>query len=189
MKKQILFFLMVSLMILLTLACAISYEGLQISDDPEPVNPISELIAQQTFEANVTGDPEQGSRAPASGEIQATEAPVVSGSSDANADLSGDNEYLVTGTDFSCICSGSGETVTPSLEINGDQLTAFGHVFDKISENTYKRSYMGYYILDDTRVDQEQHTVIIIKDNGFIAEYYHGEEGSPCCYHTYTLEN
>ena len=185
MRKQI--FLL--LMVLFTIACAISYEGLQISDDPDPVNPISELIAQQTHEANITEDPDQGSQTSDFGETQPTEAPADSSSSAANADLNIDNEYLVTGTDFSCVCSGSGERVKPNLEINGDQLTAFGYVFDKISENTYKRSYMGYYILDGSRVDEEQHTIIILTDNGFVAEYYKGEEGSPCCYHTYTLEN
>ena len=184
MKKQIFLFLI----ILLTLACAISYEGLQISDDPDPVNPISELIAQQTLDANITEDPDQGPQASDLSETLPTESPADSSSSAATADLNSNNEYLVTGTDFTCTCSGSGEKVTPNLGINGDQLSAFGYVFDKISENTYKRSYMGYYILDGTRVDEEQHTIIILTDDGFVAEYYQGEEGSPCCYHTYTLE-
>ena len=81
------------------------------------------------------------------------------------------------------------------LDIKGDQLTYAGNVYDKIAENTYKRSYMGYYILESgegenitqTQVDEERHDVIIITDNGFISEHYQGDEGSPCCYHTFSL--
>lgn len=53
---------------------------------------------------------------------------------------------------------------------------------------------MGYYILVDTpidpqvetRVDEEQHNIIILTKDGFISEHYKGTESSPCCFHTYT---
>ncbi|MDP3450157.1 MAG: hypothetical protein Q8R87_06225 [Anaerolineaceae bacterium] len=46
---------------------------------------------------------------------------------------------------------------------------------------------MGYYILVDTtvdpqvetRVDEEQHDIIILTKDGFISEHYQGTESSP----------
>ncbi|HSM25366.1 MAG TPA: hypothetical protein VK856_10925 [Anaerolineaceae bacterium] len=196
MKKQRIFFLMVSIMISMTLACAIGYEGLQISEDPEPVDPISEMFAQQTFEAVMAEESDQGSQAPAAAEIQATELPVASGSTDAETDIGGNNEYAITAQDFNCICSVDGNNQVIQLKIDGDQLEYAGFLYDKIAENTYKRSFMGYYILESgegenktsTQVDEERHTVIKITDEGFILENYQGDEGSPCCYYTFTKE-
>ncbi|MDO9086144.1 MAG: hypothetical protein Q7U53_08055 [Anaerolineaceae bacterium] len=196
MKKHVAFFLPLFLIIFMTLACAIGYEGLQISDDPEPVDPISELIAQQTFEANIAEVPDQGSQAPVAADNQATEMPVASGSSDAEADLSGANEYSLTAQNFNCICSVDGNNQVVEFKFNGDQLEYAGNQYNKIAENTYKRSFMGYYILESgegenktsTQVDEERHTIIIITDDGFNLENYQADEGSPCCYYTFTKE-
>ena len=196
MKKKILFFLMVSIIISMTLACAIGYEGLQISDDLEPMDPISELIVKQTFEASMAEEPAQESQASTVGENQAPEAPAVSGSSDAEADLSGANEYSLTAQNFNCICSVDGNNQVVEFKFNGDQLEYAGNQYNKIAENTYKRSFMGYYILESgegenktsTQVDEERHTVIIITDDGFNLENYQADEGSPCCYYTFTKE-
>ena len=83
------------------------------------------------------------------------------------------------------------------LDIQDDKLffnltDGTSYEFAKVGPNTYKRSYMGYYILvdsetrEETRVDEEQHSVIILTEDGFVCEYYKGTEGSPCCFHTYT---
>jgi len=84
-----------------------------------------------------------------------------------------------------------------ALDIQDDKLffnlpDGTSNEFVKVGPNTYKRSYMGYYILvdsetgEETRVDEERHDVIILTEDGFISEYYQGTEGSPCCFHTYT---
>lgn len=180
----------------MTLACAIGYEGLQISDDPEPVNPISEMYAEQTFEANMAEDSEQGSQAPAVAETQSIEVPPVSNSSDVESDLSRPNEYSISAQNFNCTCSVDGNNQVVEFKFNGDQLEYAGNQYDKIAENTYKRSFMGYYILQSgegenktsTQVDEEQHVVIILTDDGFNLEHYQADEGSPCCYYTFTLE-
>jgi hypothetical protein len=196
MKKQAAFFLPLFIIIFMTLACAIGYEGLQISDDPEPVNPINELIVQQTFEANMAEEPELESQGSVVGENQAPEAPAVSGSSDAEADLSGANEFSLTAQNFNCTCSVDGNNQVVEFKFNGDQLEYAGNLYDKISENTYKYSFMGYYILESgegenktsTQVDEERHIVIILTDDGFNLEHYQADEGSPCCYYTFTKE-
>ncbi len=116
-------------------------------------------------------------------------------SSDPESSYSEENEYAVSGTSFGCTCSVDGNTMTLSLEIDGDQLTYAGNVYDKIAENTFKRSYMGYYILQSgegedktsTQVDEERHDIIILTDDGFISEHYQGDESSACCFHTFTL--
>jgi hypothetical protein len=195
MKKQAVFSLTLFIMIFLTLACAIGYEGLQISDDPEPIDPISELIAQQTSEANMAVDPEQESQESAEVENQAPVKPVESNSSEVASNLSGANEYAVTAQNFSCTCSVDGNNMLVELKFSGDQLEYAGNVYDKIAENTYKRSYMGYYILESgegenktsTQIDEERHDIIILTEDGFISEHYQGDESSPCCYHTFTL--
>ena len=106
----------------------------------------------------------------------------------------GTNEYSVSAQDFSCICSVDGN-VNVELRVNGDQLEIVDpsggvQVYDKIGENTYKRSWMGYYILtvdgQDTQVDEEKSVVVFLTDTGYVMEHYSGSEGSPCCVHTFT---
>ena len=81
-----------------------------------------------------------------------------------------------------------------SVKCQGDQLF-FGEgegeqVFEKIGENTYKRSWMGYYILvvdgKDTQVDEERSAVIILTNDGYLMEHYQGSNSSPCCVYTFT---
>jgi len=109
----------------------------------------------------------------------------------------GINEYSVSAQDFNCICQVDGN-VNVELRVNGDQLEVIDtngdvQVYDKIGENTYKRSWMGYYIDmtggKETKVDEEKSVVIILTNNGYIMEHYSGTESSPCCIHTFTKEN
>lgn len=130
--------------------------------------------------------PEPESPKPASGDIS---------SSDSESSYSEENEYAISATNNGCICSVDNSTVLIEMKIDGDQLEYAGNVYNKISENTYKRSYMGYYIMvsgegdnkTSTQVDEERHDIIILTDDGFVSEHYQGEESSPCCYHTFTL--
>ncbi len=130
--------------------------------------------------------PEPESPKPASGDIS---------SSDSESSYSEENEYAVSATNNGCICSVDNSTVSIELKIDGDQLEYAGNVYNKISENTYKRSYMGYYIMvsgegeneTSTQVEEERHDIIILTDDGFISEHYQGNESSPCCYHTFTM--
>jgi len=117
--------------------------------------------------------------------------------SDEETNNPGINEYSVTSQDFSCICQVDGN-VNVELRVNGDQLEVIDtnggvQVYDKIGENTYKRSWMGYYIDTtggkNTQVDEEKSVVIILNNSGYSMEHYSGTESSPCCIHTFTKEN
>ena len=104
----------------------------------------------------------------------------------------------MTAQDFDCICQVDGN-VQVEFTFKGDQLevkNASGgvDVYDKIGENRYRRSWMGYYILvsgegdqkTETQVEEERSVVIILNDNGYVMEHYQGTASSPCCIHTFT---
>ncbi len=125
------------------------------------------------------------------------EPTAVSQRSEAVTNNAGVNEYSVSAQDFNCICFVSGN-INVELRVNGDQLEIIDpsggvQVYDKIAENTYKRSWMGYYIDTtggkETKVDEEKSVVIILNNNGYTMEHYSGTESSPCCIHTFTKEN
>jgi len=120
--------------------------------------------------------------------------PETSIGAEASLGTAGIKEFSVTAQDFTCICQVDGN-VNVELRVNGDQLEVVDssggmQVYDKIGENTYKRSWMGYYILKvdgkDTTVDEEKSVVITLTDDGYIMEHYSGTESSPCCIHTFT---
>ena len=83
---------------------------------------------------------------------------------------------------------------TQEYKVEGDQLHIGGMVFDKIGNNTYKRSWMGYYILvsgegdnqTETQVEESRSSVITLTETGYVMENYQGESGSPCCINTFT---
>jgi len=55
---------------------------------------------------------------------------------------------------------------------------------------------MGYSILmsgegdqvTETKAEEENITVIILTNNGYVMESYKGSSGSPCCYYTFTIQ-
>jgi hypothetical protein len=154
-------------------------DGVQIVGDPKPT---TEVINPSTSK-------------PAIPEPKPTNPPVELPVSAPNN--GGTSEYSVSAQDFSCICRVDGN-VNIELRMNGDQLETVDpngsvQVYDQIGENTYKRSWMGYYILvvdgQDTQVDEEKSVVIILTDTGYVMEHYSGTESSPCCIHTFTKEN
>lgn len=196
MKKPIT--LILALLILFTLSCALDSQGTLERNKQWQLTQTADAELYESLTSG--GSPEQESPPEATSE-PAAQSGSSSSSSSASVAVSGDQvEYAVSATNNGCTCSVGGNMMI-DLDIQDDKLffnltDGTSYEFTKISPNTYKRSYMGYYILADsstgeeTRVDEEQHTVIILTDDGFISEYYQGTEGSPCCSHTYTnVEN
>jgi hypothetical protein len=191
-RRNFIFPIIVILMV--TMACTSSYEGVAIGSDPD-----IEMIEDQTATAEnaqrMLPVPEQALSTP-----DPAYQPAVpqASKSEAETESTGPAEYSVTATNFDCTCQVDGN-VTVEFNFKGDKLeftNAGGgvDVYDKIGENTYKRSWMGYYILSsgpgadatETRVDEERSVVIILNDNGYVMEHYQGSNSSPCCFHTFT---
>ena len=177
--------------VLVTLACTISYEGVNFGSDPD-----IDFIEDQTATA-AAAHATQPARLETTPEPAYQPAPPQG--SNAETANAGSHEYSVTGTDFECVCQVDGNT-TAGFNFVGDKLeftTSGGavDVYDKITENTFKRSFMGYYILSsgtgdqatESIVEEEKHVVIILNDQGYVMEHYSGDAASPCCYHTFTL--
>jgi hypothetical protein len=195
-KKFVIAILLITLF--LTLACSYAREGISIGDPNEPDDPISEMFAQETADAMAT---EETGSAPAA----ATPAPeyqsVIIPGSDMERVVAGSHEYSVNATNFECTCQAT-DNMTVDFNFTGDQvkITNGGGgatmVYDKIGENKYQRSFMGYYILTsgegdqttETKVEEENITVITLTSNGYVMESYKGSSGSPCCYYTFTIE-
>jgi hypothetical protein len=185
-------FLIVLSILLLSLACTIGYEGVSISDDPEPSDPIQELIQEQTLAAKF-GATEDGESAPT---LEPDYRPVEpQAGSEAERVNAGLHEYAVNATNFDCTCQVDGN-VNSTFTFTGNQLDLNGEIYDKIDDNRYKRTFMGYYILNSgsgdavtsTVVEEEKHLVIILTSTGYVMEHYSGDASSPCCYHTFTLD-
>jgi len=115
--------------------------------------------------------------------------------------VAGSHEYSVNATNFECTCQAT-DNMTVDFNFTGNQveITNGGGgatmVYDKIGENKYQKSVMGYYILmsgegdqvTETKVEEENITVIILTSNGYVMESYKGSSSSPCCYYTFTIE-
>ncbi len=177
--------LLLIVVLLSTLACTIYSDGWNLGPDPD-----LDMIEDQTSTAEYSNRsvPEQSvsTQAP-------TSLPDGSPDSDAETGNVETHEYSVTATDFDCTCQVDGN-VTQAIRVEGDQLFLGGvgdeQVYDKISENKYKRSWMGYYISvvdgEEIRVDEEKSTVITLTDTGYVMEHFSGTSSSPCCFHTFT---
>lgn len=188
MKKRVAISLLIAILILM-MACTISYEGVAIGDDPD-VSKIEDQTA--TAEGRLLPVPEEPQNTP-----QPTQPPVQSNPPEA-VSSAGLKEYAVAATNFDCVCQVDGN-VKVEFTLKGDQLEMTNpaggvDVYDKIAENAYKRSWMGYYILasgegenmTETRIDEERSVVIILNDTGYVMEHYQGTNSSPCCFHTFT---
>lgn len=188
-KKQTTILLLFAVL-LTSLACTISYEGVAIGSDPD-IDKIEDMTA--TAEKALFVAPEQAPSTP-----EPTRPPAPSEPSPVEQENTTPSEYSVTAANFDCVCQVDGN-VKVEFNFKGDQLEVTNagggvDVYDKIGENTYKRSWMGYYILEsgtgenktETRVDEERSVVIILNDNGYVMEHYQGTSSSACCYHTFT---
>jgi len=182
------------------LACSIGYEGINwgIDEDVEKIYSLTETASAPGYEPITSGSiPVNRVDEPA-----ATSEPVTQPGPSSPAVSTGETgdlvEYSVSAVNNDCTCQTNGN-MSISLEIQGDKLIrtlsdGSSLEFEKVSQDRYQRTYMGYYINVDktggqeveTRVDEERHDVIILTDTGFIDEHYQGNAASPCCYFTYT---
>lgn len=191
-RKNLVLPLIVLLMV--TMACTISYEGVAIGSDPD-IEKIEDMTATAENAQWSLPVPEQVVSTPKPAYQPA--APQAS-EAESGGKHAGPSEYSVAATNFDCTCQVDGN-VTVEFNFKGDQLEVSNaggavDVYDKIGENTYKRSWMGYYILSsgsgedatETKVDEERSVVIILNDHGYVMEHYQGSNSSPCCFHTFT---
>jgi hypothetical protein len=180
--------------IMVTIACNSNpHFGIYTTPDYDPEILIIVEDSEPTLEESEPAPPDQ-SVAIQEPENQAEE----SQRSESVTNNDGTSEYSVSAQDFNCICQVNGN-VNVELRVNGDQLEIVDsgggvEVFDKISENTYKKSWMGFYYLttqdgNTSKVDEEQSVVIILTNDGYIMEHYKGSESSPCCIYTFTSTN
>jgi hypothetical protein len=184
--------------LLSVLACSISLEGISIGDPPEQPDPFQEMIAQETFEAMLSEEP--GSVA-AEATAEPEYRPVQAAGSNMESAAAGSHEYSITANNFNCTCQETAD-MTVDIKFTGSQveITNGGGgatmVYDKVGENTYQKTEMGYYLLKsgegdqatETKVEQEDRTVIIFTNSGYVMENYKGEESSPCCTYTFKKE-
>ena len=188
-KKSAVPFLIV--LLLITMACTISYEGINFGSDPD-IEKIEDQTATAEYALPAVPQPAASTPEPVITQPPAPQAPVEQN------DTGGPTEYSVTAQNFDCICQVDGN-VTVEFTFKDDQLevkNAGGNVdtYQKIGDNRYRRSWMGYYILSsgegdnkvETKVDEERSVVIILNDNGYVMEHYQGDSPSPCCFHTFT---
>ena len=175
---------------LTTIACTFGYEGVNFGSDPEV-----EFIEDQTATA---GAAQSAAALKAASTPEPVAQPAAPQDSSAEGSHAGTHEYSVAATNFDCTCQVDGNA-TVAFNFKGDQLEianpgGAADVYEKIAENTYKRTFMGYYILSsgsgddlaETRVEEERHVVIILNNDGYVMEHYQGEDNSPCCFHTFT---
>jgi hypothetical protein len=184
--------------VLLMLACSFGLEGISIGDAQEPINPLKEMFEQETSEAMNT---EEAGSAPADATPEPEYQSVIPPGSDMEMVVAGSHEYSVNATNFECTCQAT-DNMTVDFKFTGSQveITNGGGgatmVYDKIGDNKYQRSFMGYYILSsgegdqvtETKVEEENRTVIILTSNGYVMESYTGSSSSPCCYYTFEIE-
>jgi hypothetical protein len=198
MKKKFLMISILLLTLMLMLACSVSLDGIAFGDEQETLDPFQELKANQTFDAMLAQD----ESAPADATPEPEYQPADSQSSgDLNPETAnaGTHEYSVEATNFNCTCQASGN-ITPIINFTAGQVEfanadGSGLFYDKIGENTYKRTWMGYYILQngsgaqatETKVDEERATMLIFSSSGYRMESYQGTEATPCCYYTNTI--
>ena len=180
--------------LLFMLACSFGYEGISIGDEQEPVNPFQEMMLEATTEAVAEAE----SAAPtAKAEYQA----VVPSGSNAEQAAAGTHEYSITASNFDCTCQAT-DNMTVDIQFTGNQVEitngggGASQVYDKIGESQYKKTEMGYYILvegsgdqaTETKVEEENHTVITFTSDGYVMESFKGSASSPCCYYTFKIE-
>lgn len=186
-------------MIIVSMACSFGYEGVNFGSDEE-IEHIEDLTATAAEQASQLTGPISTLEPTRQPVVRQTSAPEAAQPESAQPEVesAGPKEYSVTAQDFDCVCQVHGN-VTRELIIKGDLLEipndqGGAHVYEKISENTYRRSWMGYYILvegegenaTETKVEEERSIVIILTDGGYVMEHYQGTSGSPCCIHTFT---
>jgi hypothetical protein len=194
MKRQLEAVSVMAITCLIMMACSFGYEGVAIGDDPED---LERDMMRLTIEAMNMESVPQAAAATSEPKYQPADSQGVDPST-VEAVVAGTHEYSVEAANFECTCQVDGN-LTVSFSFTGDQVEVTnaggsGQVYDKTGENSFKRTFMGYYILDSgsgdqvtsTVVEEERSVVIILDPTGYRMEHFQGEADSPCCYHTFT---
>jgi len=183
--------------LLAVLACSIAYEGINFSDDPEDIDRqnMAYEMTEMAKDYQPADLPASGAGADTAETTMPTTAPAVSSGEMPAITRTDVHTYSVEATNNGCICAVDGD-VEVTFIFAGDTLEVLDSqgvptTYTKSGENTYTRSFMGYYILvneagDSTEVEEEKRVVIIFTDAGYVMEHYSGEDTSPCCVHTFT---
>jgi len=191
-KKVVVPIIFIILFILL--ACSISYEGITFTDDEESSRRQTGTAIKEMLNAFTEEPPLSGGNAPTPiADPTKVVLPTAVSEPIPEPVTNTVAEYSVTAQNFDCICEETG-MVTQEFSIVGDKLYIGDMIYDKVGANTYKRSWMGYYIIvsgeadnqTETQVEESRSSVVILTDSGYIMEHYKGESGSPCCIHTFT---
>ena len=192
MKRKMIFGIGLVLLVIV-LACDITREGIIFSDDPSPEEKERARFATDVANMQETWQTESGSSSVDVGPVAETAVPTAE--SDTEAALPQNSTetrtYSVTATNNGCICSVDGNDVERTFVFNDSGLEVFYSPgvpteYIKTGENTYTRSYMGYYILDGKEVPEEKMDVITFTDTGYTDAHFSGDLSSPCCVHTFT---
>jgi hypothetical protein len=191
MKRKMIFGIGLVLLVVV-LACDITMEGINFSDDPSPEENERARLATDMANMQETWQPESGSSSVDGAPVAETAVPTTAAASSA-AEPSGSTQtgvYSVQATNYDCICSVDGDVET-TFNFKGDTLELFNSpgvptVFTKTGENTYIYSFMGYYILDGEEIDEQKHVVITFTDTGYTMQHFSGDLSSPCCVYTFT---
>jgi len=181
-------FVIIFVLLAFTLACTISYEGISDHDDPS----IEELIKRDA-EIRELEMKEMESSSLEGPAVVEEELPTTESDTAVALPQNGmeTRTYSVTATNNGCICSVDGNDVEKTFVFNDFGLEVFHSPgvpteYIKTGENTYTRSYMGYYILDGEEVPEEKKDVITFTNTGYTDEHFSGDLTSPCCVHTFT---
>jgi hypothetical protein len=176
-----------------TLACAIEIEGIVLSDDPSPEE--LERTKMSALMTDVAGTWQAESPSSSADGAPVAETAEPTAESDTATVLPQNSTetktYSVTATNNGCVCSVDGTDVERTFVFNDSGLEVFYSPgvpteYIKTGENTYTRSYMGYYILDGVEVPEEKKDVITFTDTGYTDAHFSGDLSSPCCVHTFT---
>jgi hypothetical protein len=176
------------LIVILTFSIACSLFNSE-KDESSFQQEIISMLATKDDSAPVTTEASDSPQEPVSPPEKSQDSEILPGGS-------GPSGYTVSAENFNCICQEVSGIVTQELRVTDQQLEiveADGNtiVYEKIGENTYERSIMGYYILIDgdqkTKVYREDSVVITLTDHGYTISQYQGTDTSPCCIHTFTL--
>jgi hypothetical protein len=196
MKKKFEAVSVIAITFLFMMACSFGYEGVAIGDDPEDLE--RERMGL-TIEAMNSESVPQGAASTSEPEYQAASQQGADPTT-VEAAVNGTHEYSIEAANFECTCQVDGN-MTVNFKFMGDQVEVTnaggaGQVYDKMGESSYKRTFMGYYILDSgsgdqvtsTVVEEERSVVIILNSTGYRMEHFQGTASSPCCYHIFTKQ-
>jgi hypothetical protein len=190
--KRKMIFLISCVLLVVTLACDITMEGINFSGDPSPEELERTRMAMLMTDVAGTWQSESGSSSADGAAAVETAVPITrAGSAAAQPKDSAETRtYSVQATNYDCICAVDGD-VEVSFNFKGDTLEVFhspgvATEYTKIGENRYSRSFMGFYILDGEEVPEQKQDVITFMDTGYTIERFSGDLNSPCCVHTFT---